>query len=147
SMNRSCLIAALALLSASSAALAQNLTAPDRPIVQYFEASWSTIRHRMPDVFMAGYGATWLPPVWKGQAGTASIGYDLFDRFDLGTGTAPTHYGTENDFRFMVNDYHRANCEVYLDLIMNHNGTKDKTTPGFITQGGYPGFLLQESGG
>ncbi len=131
----------------TGAAQAQSLTSPDRPILQYFEASWNTIRYRMPDVFMAGYGATWLPPVWKGQGGTASIGYDLFDRFDLGTAAAPTHYGTENDFRFMVQDFHRANVEVYLDLIMNHNGTKDLNTPGFLSQGGYPGFLLQEPGG
>ncbi len=140
-------VALLAVASTATPSFGQSLTTPDRPILQYFEATWSTIRYRMPDVFMAGYGATWLPPVWKGQSGTASIGYDLFDRFDLGTAAAPTHYGTESDFRFMVADWHRADCEVYVDLIMNHNGTKDKSTPGFLTQGGYPGFLLQESGG
>lgn len=140
-------IIALALGLMTASATAQSLTAPDRPIVQYFGATWNTMRHRMPDVFMSGYAATWVPPVWKGQGGTASIGYDLFDRFDLGTTAAPTHYGTESDFRFLVQDFHRANCEVYPDLIMNHNGTKDASTPGFVAQGSYPGFLVTESGG
>jgi alpha-amylase len=133
----------LVLLSAASAALAGP---PDRPILQYFETTWNNMRYRMPDVFMAGYGAVWLPPPCKGQGGTSSIGYDLFDRFDLGSSSAPTRYGTETDFRQLIEAYHRANVEVYVDWIMNHNGTKDKTTTGFLTQGGYPGFVLQITG-
>ena len=31
-------------------------------IVQYFESRWQTIERRMPDVFMAGYDAIWVPP-------------------------------------------------------------------------------------
>jgi len=132
------------LLFAASSALAGP---PDRPILQYFETTWNNMSYRMPDVFMAGYGAVWLPPPCKGQNGTASIGYDLFDRFDLGSSSAPTRYGTEDDFRQLVAAHHRANVEVYVDWIMNHNGTKDKTTPGFLAQGGYPGFVLEISGG
>ena len=138
------LVVVVILLAANSLALAGP---PDRPILQYFETTWNNMRYRMPDVFMAGYGAVWLPPPAKGQGGTSSIGYDLFDRFDLGTASAPTRYGTETDFRLLVEAYHRANVEVYLDWIMNHNATKDKNTPGFLAQGGYPGFVLQVSGG
>lgn len=135
------------LLLVAAPAHAQSLTPPDRAIVQYFEATWPTIRYRMPDVFMAGYGGVWLPPVWKGASGSPSIGYDLFDRFDLGSPSAPTHYGTESEFRQLMREFHKANIEVYPDLIMNHNASKDKNTPNFLSQGGYPGFLLQESGG
>ncbi len=139
------LFALLMVFSAASApAVAQ--TPPDRPVIQYFEARWDTISYRMPDVFMAGYGSVWLPPPTKGQAGTSSIGYDLFDRFDLGSASAPTMYGTDQGFRRMVAAFHAANVEVYVDWIMNHNGSMDHNTPGFITQGGYPGFVLQIPG-
>jgi glycosidase len=137
------IVIVLILLSAATVAMAGP---PDRPILQYFETNWNNMRYRMPDVFMAGYGAVWLPPPCKGQSGS-SVGYDLFDRFDLGSSSSPTRYGTEDDFRQLVQAYHRANVEIYVDWIMNHNATKDKTTPGFLAQGGYPGFVLEVAGG
>lgn len=117
-------------------------------MLQYFEASWNTMRYRMPDVFMAGYDSAWLPPPCRGGSATSmtSIGYDLFDRFDLGSSTTPTRYGSESEFRLLVDAFHRANCYVFVDWIMNHNATSDNDTPGFNTQGGYPGFVLTYGG-
>jgi len=135
-------LAAFAALG-GAAALAQN-THPT--ILQYFEAKWTTITSRMPDVFMAGYGSVWLPPPSKGQSGSQSIGYDLFDRFDLGSPGSPTHYGTEAELIAMIDAFHRAGVEVYFDWIMNHNGTWDHQTPNFGTQGSYPGFVVSVPG-
>ncbi len=115
-------------------------------ILQYFEAEWDTIRHRMPDVFMAGYESLWLPPPQKGAGGTSSIGYDLFDRFDLGSNASPTRYGTESSFRLMVEEAHAASVQIYVDWLMNHNASWDNNTPGFLAQGGYPGFVLEYDG-
>ena len=133
-----------------------NALAQDPPtILQYFESSWDTIRYRMPDVFMAGYDGTWLPPVQRATAGTSGVGYDLFDRFDLGTPSNPTRYGSENTFRRMVDEYHRANVRVYVDYLMNHNSFYDNTSPDdpflnngntFWQNGGYPGFALELPG-
>lgn len=121
---------------------------PPVTILQYFEAKWDVMRYRMPDVFMAGYDSLWTPPPQRGQGGVNSIGYDLFDRFNLGSGNgaAATHYGNENGFRLMVEESHKANSRVFVDWIMNHNGTWDHTTPNFITQGSYPGFAVQLPG-
>lgn len=139
--------AVLALLLGAMAWNGSRAMAEPPPVmIQYFEAKWDVIRARMPDVFMAGYDSTWLPPPQRGQGGTASIGYDLFDRFDLGSNSSQTHYGTENTFRLMVEEFHRANCRVFVDWIMNHNGSWDNNTPNFITQGGYPGFVLTTGG-
>lgn len=112
-------------------------------MLQYFEAKWDTMRYRMPDVFMAGYDSVWVPPPQRGTS-SSSIGYDVFDRFDLGTGSgaSSTRYGNENSFRLAVDAFHRAGCRVFVDWIMNHNANWDNTTPNFITQGGYPGFVL-----
>ena len=37
-----------------------------------------------PDIFMAGYGFVWLPPPYRADQGGFSVGYDVYDRFDLG---------------------------------------------------------------
>lgn len=138
-------------------AVTPSLSAAQDPptIIQYFESGWDTIRGRMPDVFMAGYDGAWLPPVQKATAGPSGVGYDLFDRFDLGSPGAPTRYGTESGFRLMVDEFHRANVRVYVDFLVNHNSFPDINTTGdpflnngntFWENGGYPGFALELPG-
>lgn len=100
----------------------------------------------MPDVFITGYECVWLPPIQKGEGGTFSAGYDLFDRFDLGSPGSPTHYGTESSFRLMTDEFHRASNRVYVDYIMNHNAFKDQNDATFVAQGGYPGFVVTRPG-
>ena len=115
--------------------------------LQWFETEWDDIERRMPDFFMAGYGAAWLPPPSK--ASYQSAGYDPFDRFDLGrppigatgSGRARTTYGTEQSFRAMVDEFHRANGLVYVDGIFNHNSGRT-TSDAFLAQGGWPGFWI-----
>lgn len=121
---------------------AARVNASEPVMLQYFEAEWDTIRHRTPDVFMAGYGSLWLPPPQRGNSGTDSAGYDLFDRFDLGSELDPTRYGTESDFRQMIDSLHAAYAYVYVDWIMNHNGFSDKNDATFTARGGYPGFTF-----
>lgn len=116
---------------------AQSTASP--VIMQWFEASWATIERRMPDYFIAGYGATWLPPGTK--ASQNSVGYDPFDRFDLGSPGSPTLYGTEQSFKTMVQEFKRANGLVYIDTIMNHNGARTSNGQ-FVADGGWPGFYL-----
>ena len=111
------------------------------PILQMFEASWDTIEDRMADIHEVGYGSMWIPPV--GRAGSVfSVGYDVFDRFDLGRPGDETHYGTENSFANYVEQANRASVDVYPDLIINHNGFGNRFDSNFVAQGGYPGFAL-----
>lgn len=111
-------------------------------ILQYFESRWETIERRMPDVFAAGYTALWVPPPGRADTGPTSVGYDVFNRFDLGTAAQPTQYGTDAQFRGLIAETHRAGAAVFVDLILNHNGFRDHTTPGFAASGGYPGFAV-----
>src|SRR6476619_1863249 len=109
------------LLAASTAALfgapvhGSDVSPP--VILQYFESSWLTMQTRTPDVFRAGYGAIWTPPpgraLYDDQGG--GIGYNLYDRFDMGKAGDPTLYGTENEYRALVNGVHKTGGDVYVD--------------------------------
>lgn len=119
-------------------------------ILQWFEASYKTMERRTPDVFMAGYGGAWIPPVGRAGSrgkGDNSVGYDPYDRFDLGITDKPTHYGTEAELQRVANQFHRASVDLYIDFIINHNGFNDARskdgTISFEEAGDYPGFVLQ----
>lgn len=112
----------------------------DNPVIlQWFEGKWSDLERRMPDFYLAGYGATWIPSPCKASAGSA--GYDPFDRFDLGSPSSQTAYGTEQGFRAVMGEFKQSNANVYLESVLNHNGARDGSA-GFQTAGGYPGFWL-----
>ena len=48
-------------------ASATDTSAP--AMLEMFEASWSTLQNRMPDIFQAGYGQMWLPPPERADTG------------------------------------------------------------------------------
>jgi alpha-amylase len=117
-------------------------------ILQWFEASYKTMERRTPDVFMAGYGGVWIPPVGRAGSrgnGDNSVGYDPYDRFDLGTEDKPTHYGTESGLKRAADQFHRAVVDLYIDFVINHNGFNDANAKdgavSFIDAGDYPGFV------
>src|SRR4051794_19634100 len=109
---RTLLCAALAALAPSSRA--GDVSAP--VILQYFESQWTTMEKRVPDMFMAGYGGLWTPPpgraLYDDQGG--GIGYNLYDRFDLGHAGDRTAFGTEKGYRTLINQVHQMNGDVYV---------------------------------
>ena len=125
--SRPLLVAAVAavVVSPASSALAADVSAP--VILQYFESSWKTMQKRTPDVFMAGYGALWTPPpgraLYDDQGG--GIGYNLYDRFDLGKPGDPTLYGTEKQYRSLIKGMQKTSGSVYVDYVHHHVGSWD----------------------
>ena len=107
------------------------------PILQWFESSYQTIESRLADIFMAGYGFVWLPPPYRADQGGFSVGYDVYDRFDLGKPANPTLYGTEDGLKTLATMLHRAGVEMHVDYIINHNGFSNLGTAGFAKAGGY----------
>ena len=93
-------------------------------MLQYFNTSWVEITRKMPELAEAGYQSLWLPPPTKGSGGL-SVGYDCWDRFDLGAkdqrGSTRTRYGTEAELLEMVRVAHRFGIRIYFDNVMNHN--------------------------
>ena len=135
-----------------SAAAAEVESAP--AMLQMFEAKYDAIEDRMVDLFYAGYGQLWLPPPSRADSGDHSVGYDVYDRFDLGAPRRETLYGTEQGLKTLIDQAHGASVAVYTDLILNHAGFTDlgsvdtKGTPTtaddvtFAEAGGYPGLAI-----
>jgi hypothetical protein len=125
-----------------SAARAEDVSAP--VILQDFENSYATIEKRMADIFRAGYGGIYTPPPGRADQGNFSVGYDQYDRFDLGSPGNPTLYGTETGLKKTVSAAHTAGLNFGIDLVLNHNGysgTGDAASrDAFAKAGGYPGM-------
>ena len=116
-------------------------------MLQYFNTSWREITDKMPELAEAGYSSLWIPPPTKASGGL-SVGYDLWDPFDLGgrntRGTVSTRYGTEAELLNMIETAHRFGIRVYADNIMNHRafdipGYKE-STPMDV----YPGMVPED---
>src|SRR5882762_4350296 len=94
-------------------------------MLQLFNVNWNELILKMPEIAEAGYTSLWLPPPAKGGS-VYSVGYDLFDPFDLGDknqrGTIPTKYGTKGQLIKVVETAHRFGIRVYFDNVMNHRG-------------------------
>lgn len=149
---RSALAFATASLGTLNAAAVDSSTPA---FLQIFDAKWDVVEDRMADIFVAGYDRLWLPPPARADSGGQSVGYDVFDRFDLGGPRNETLYGTEAGLKSLIGQANRAGIKVNTDFIANHNGFSDSSTfdnfgtPGdpsddvtFLEAGGYPGFLL-----
>ena len=120
----------------------------EETILQYFGTSWQGIEKRIPEVAEAGYTSLWLPPPFKGASGTFSVGFDTFDRFDLGdidqSGTIPTKYGTKADLLSLIRTAHRFGMKVYFDNVMAHNGGSLGTTAQGNLFPNVPGFVPED---
>src|SRR5579863_6256871 len=118
-------------------------------MLELFQMSWPQITQKMPEIAEAGYDSLWLPNPAKGNSGSYSEGYDVFDPFDLGgtnqQGTVATKYGTQAQLIQMVQTAHRFGIRVYFDNVMNHRAS---TVPGYPGSGTatnyYPGLIPQD---
>ena len=116
-------------------------------LLQLFNVSYAEIARKMPELAEAGYGSLWLPPPTKGSGGL-SVGYDLWDPYDMGSkdqrNSVRTRYGTEAELLEMVQTAHRFGIRVYFDNIMNHRAFSvpgyDENTP--IDE--YPGMVPED---
>src|SRR6185503_10222459 len=137
-----------ALRSALLLALLFGLTTPHRAsaeaMLQLFNLSWNDVASRIPEIAEAGYTSLWLPPPTKGNGGF-SVGYDVFDAFDLGDknqrGTTATRYGTKEELQQMVRLAHRFGLRVYFDNIMNHRAGDVPGYNAFVPTNLYPGTV------
>ncbi|HEX7653697.1 MAG TPA: alpha-amylase family glycosyl hydrolase, partial [Verrucomicrobiae bacterium] len=134
-------------LLVGAAVVGGGLAAPAEAVLQLFNVTWPDMIRKMPEIAEAGYDAIWIPPSAKGSS-SYSIGYDIYDPFDLGdvnqAGSVATHWGTKAQLQELVRTAHRFGLRVYLDNVMNHRGF---TVPGYdvyTPTNFYPGLVPQD---
>lgn len=99
-------------------------------LMQYFEwylpsdgTFWQKVRQQAPELRETGITALWLPPAYKGAGGGKSVGYDVYDMYDLGEfdqkGSVRTKYGTRDEYLEAVNVLHANGISVLADTVFN----------------------------
>lgn len=66
-----------------------------------------------------GINAVWLSPFFKSPG--IDSGYDISDYLDVGQ-----EFGTLQDFKDMLDEFHKYNIKVIIDLVVNHTSTEHK---------------------
>ncbi|HEV3324696.1 MAG TPA: alpha-amylase [Puia sp.] len=91
---------------------------------------WKKLTAEAQKLADMGFTAVWLPPATKGASGTYSVGYDIYDLWDLGEfdqrTTVRTKYGTKQEYLSAIEAVHAAGMQVYVDIVFNHKAGGDK---------------------
>jgi alpha-amylase len=107
-------------------------------ILQYFHwyyphdgSLWKKVAGEASRLAEMGFTAIWLPPAYKGTNGVYSIGYDIYDLYDLGEfdqkNSVRTKYGTREEYLEAIRAVHAAGMQVYTDIVLNHKAGGDET--------------------
>ena len=96
---------------------------------------YSYLAKLSPRLRELGFDGIWIPSPAKGNAGTQSMGYDIFDHYDLGDkdqkGTVATRFGDKDSLLRLIAVAHANGLEVYPDIVLNHviGGEADPAAP------------------
>ena len=107
-------------------------------MMQYFEwylpedgLFWRRCAAQAGAIRNAGINMLWLPPAYKGAGGKRSVGYDVYDTYDLGEfcqkGSVATKYGPRRDYLKAVRRLQSQGIEVMADIVLNHMIGADAT--------------------
>ena len=102
-----------------------------------YPQDWYTYLAKLsPRLRQLGFDGIWIPPPAKGNAGINSMGYDIFDHYDLGDkdqkGTVATRFGDKDSLLRLVAVAHANGLEVFPDIVLNHviGGEEDPSAIG-----------------
>ncbi len=91
---------------------------------------WKKLKEEAPRLAETGFTAIWLPPAFKGTNGIYSIGYDVYDLYDLGEfdqkNSVRTKYGTKQEYIDAITAAHAAGLQIYVDIVLNHKAGADE---------------------
>ncbi|HEX2607683.1 MAG TPA: alpha-amylase [Flavisolibacter sp.] len=92
---------------------------------------WNYTKEQAAYLSSLGITAAWLPPASKATAGGYSVGYDVYDLYDLGEfdqkGIVRTRYGTKEELLGAVKALKASGIQVIADIVLNHKGGGDET--------------------
>lgn len=110
----------------------------NKTLMQYFEwylpensLHWQRVSAQAKELKEAGINMLWLPPAYKGANGNKSVGYDVYDTYDLGEfdqkGSVATKYGTKEEYLKAVKELQKQGIKVLADVVLNHMMGADAT--------------------
>lgn len=97
---------------------------------------WNHVATKLAELERAGITALWLPPAGKAaNLGGMSMGYDVYDYYDLGEFAQKgvdadqqevrTWFGSREELQSLLRLAHGRKLKVYADLVLNHNNGAD----------------------
>lgn len=106
-------------------------------LLQYFHwyypqdgSLWNKLKQDADALVKMGITAVWLPPAFKANAGGMSVGYDVYDLYDLGEfdqkSSMRTKYGTKQEYIDAVKTVQATGIQVYADIVVNHLAGADE---------------------
>ena len=91
---------------------------------------WTEVKDKAEWLHSLGITSVWLPPAYKAAAGDKSVGYDVYDIFDLGEfeqkGSVRTKYGTKAQYKDAIKSLQENNIKVIADIVLNHKAGGDE---------------------
>jgi len=91
---------------------------------------WNKLKNEAQQISAMGITAVWLPPAFKADTGGMSVGYDVYDLYDLGEfeqkNSTRTKYGTRQEYIDAIAAAHAAGIQVYADIVVNHKAGADE---------------------
>ncbi len=92
---------------------------------------WNFVKDQASYLKSLGISSVWLPPACKAASGTCSVGYDIYDLYDLGEfdqkGSVATRWGTKEELKAAIQALHDHEIQVILDIVLNHKAGGDET--------------------
>ncbi len=92
---------------------------------------WKEVAAKAPLLVSLGISSVWLPPAYKAHGGGYSVGYDVYDLYDLGEfdqqGSIPTKYGTKEEYIAAIKALQENGIQVLADVVLNHKAGGDET--------------------
>lgn len=103
----------------------------NKTMMQYFEwylpedcNHWNLTAQNAKELSENGINMIWLPPAYKAATGIKSVGYDVYDTYDLGEfnqkESIATKYGTKDEYLKAVRELQCNGIEVLTDIVLNH---------------------------
>jgi alpha-amylase len=119
------------------------LIEPNLTLIQFFHwyypgdgVLWKDFAKQCSHLANLGITAAWLPPPCKGGTGAVSVGYDVYDLFDLGEfhqkETVATKYGRREEFVAAIQKAHEYHIQVFADTAFNHKAHGDEVEKIFV---------------
>lgn len=109
----------------------------DGTMIQYFHwylpgdgNLWKQIKEDASHLKDLGISTVWFPPAFKGSSGGYSVGYGVYDLYDLGEfdqkGSVRTKYGTRQEYVDAIDAVQASGMRAMVDIVLNHKAGGDE---------------------